>query len=738
MSNKKEKMSENAVPAEQQGRRRRSVMKAQKRTIIILSVCIVLLIAGLLVAKYFAEIYTFVDEDGTKYDIKRKGGVYVLCDKDGYTLETVDEDKYYKTELGTLVSVNAETGDAEIFAVVDTDDGEYLGTNSRLLMFKHTSQDNVQQIEVHNQYGAFTFYRNESDKFVLKNNEAIQYSQTLFSSLVVSCGYPLTMQRIQDPIRDADGGYTEYGLSDEVRKDADGNDYNYTPIWYRLTDTSGNAYTVYVGDAIPSGAGYYVRLVGRDAVYIMNYSVESSVLNMYGDSNLDSVDNVLDIPVETYVTPIVCYPMSMNNYFEVSNFMLFKGKENVAKITTDSGDSPDQEATNPFISFTYWDMDERAGTINANDAYILNYPKGYYPDDTAIDDTLQSFYGMTFLGVKKLNYTDEDLKTYGLDEPEYLIFFNFNDLNHLIFISAMTDRGTYYMTSAIYDIIVEVDRSQLRFLDYELVDWVDSSYFQLNLAWATKMTVEAGGKTFTFYLDNSESDSMTNPNPSAKTIENGTITSEMLKIKCVDSDGNVMQSLSKVIVKDTAGFTWTIDDKNVKAVDAAGNSATIKNLRYAYNALGTAVTVLEDGKGIDCGNGLVISVSANWITVNDNGVSTKYLRYGCNVFRKFFQSLLYASIEGDVYSGDYALTEDRVEELLKTADDKLQAKITIETSHEGTEYVFRYYPYSERRSLLTVNGGDGEFYVLRSFTDKVIADAARVIAGEAVDPTSKY
>ena len=40
--------------------------------------------------------------------------------------------------------------------------------------------------------------------------------------------------------------------------------------------------------------------------------------------------------------------------------------------------------------------------------------------------------------------------------------------------------------------------------------------------------------------------------------------------------------------------------------------------------------------------------------------------------------------------------------------------------------------------MITVNGGSGEFYVLRSFTDKMIADAERVMTGEAVEPTSKY
>ena len=63
---------------------------------------------------------------------------------------------------------------------------------------------------------------------------------------------------------------------------------------------------------IPSGGGYYVRYGGRDAVYIMNYSVDASVISVYGQSTLtENVNSVFDLPIETFVTPSVCYPMTL-------------------------------------------------------------------------------------------------------------------------------------------------------------------------------------------------------------------------------------------------------------------------------------------------------------------------------------------------------------------------------------------------------------------------------------------
>ena len=38
---------------------------------------------------------------------------------------------------------------------------------------------------------------------------------------------------------------------------------------------------------------------------------------------------------------------------------------------------------------------------------------------------------------------------------------------------------------------------------------------------------------------------------------------------------------------------------------------------------------------------------------------------------------------------------------------------------------------------MTING-EGNFFVLRTFVDKIIADAGRVISGEIIDSTGKY
>ena len=730
-------------------RRRRSVAKMQRNWIIVLAVLTVLLIAAFIVVDYIVNIVYFEDYDGAKYQIKQKNGIYVMCDSNGDTLDlsvSADTSKntyIYVTELGTEVKVDPDTGINTVYSVIDTVDGEEVGVSDRIQMFKQIKQADIDKIEVHNAHGAFTFYVDKDGDFQIQGHEGVPYSQVMFSSLAVSCGYSLSTRKIQDPIKDENGLYTEYGLAPEKRVDENGNEYDYSPYWYRITDINGNSHTVYIGDAVPSNTGYYVKLTDRDAVYVMNYSIDGSYLGMYDGQVYDTIESVLHVPIEEFVTPMVTYPMELNNYFDVRAFALWEGDKfnSIPENITD--EELEKLDLDPIVSFTYWDLEERTGTFYANTPYILAYPEGYVANDNAIDTTLQSFYTMSTLGVVKLGITEEDLKTYNLVEPEYVVYFDFQGkYEHLIFISAETERGTRYMTSGIYDIIVEVDRSKLPFLNYTRNDWVNDLYFSMNLAWAKKIEVEYDGKLYTFELDNSLSDSMSNPTYSEDAKKKGTITSDKMTVHAYDSEGNTMDAISQLTVVDKKGFTWTIDHESVKAYNSAGERVNITGGYYAYNARDEKVIVLEGY--IDTAD-YQIYVTANQIRIqtHDGALVKEYMRYGMSNLRKFFSALLYASKQGSVHDGTNGLTEEEVNAILANRA-SYDVRIKVETTYvdpdtkKNVVYEYKYYNYSERQAMITVNDGDGEFRVLRSFTKKVAEDAGKVISGAPIKATDKY
>ncbi|MBQ4139836.1 MAG: DUF4340 domain-containing protein [Clostridia bacterium] len=739
MTNDRKVMNESPVKLV----RRRSVAKMQRNWIIALAIVIVLLIVAFCVVDYIVNLIYFEDYDGTEYVIKQKNGIYVMCDKKGDTLElsvSADTSKniyIYVTELGTEVEVDHETGVNSVYSVVDTVEGEEVGIANRIQMFKQIKQADIEKIEVHNEHGAFVFYVDKDGDFQIEGFEGTPYSQVMFSSLAVSCGYSLSTRKIPDPIKDENGLYTEYGLAPEVRVDEEGKEYNYEPNWYRITDLNGNSHTVYVGDAVPSRTGYYVKLPERDAVYVMNYSIDGSMLGMYDGKTYDSIESVLHVPIETFVTPLVTYPMEMNNYFDVQTFTIWDG----ATFNEIPEDITDEELEklnlDPIVSFTYWDLDERTGTFYANTPYVLSYPEGYVANDGSIDTCLQSFYMLSPKGVVKLGVEDEDLEKYGLVEPEYVIYFKFLDeYEHLILISEETEEGTRYMTSGLYDIIVEVDRSQLSFLNYTKNDWVDDLYFSMNLAWATKIEVEYNGVLYTFLLDNSLSDSVTNKNCSEEAKKKGTIISDKMSIIASDSNGNKMEAISELTVTDKSGFKWVIDHETVKAYNSAGDKVSITGGKYETNSLGQEVVVLVGYIDVE---GYQVYVSADKIRIltSEGTLVKEYLRYGMSNFRKFFSALLYASKLGSVHDGVNGLTEEELDNILKHRDD-YDVRIKVETSYKDTVYEYKYYNYSERMALITVNDGEGEFRVLRSFTQKIANDAGKVIRGEKIVATDKY
>ena len=743
----------------EKGRRRRSVLRSQRTAIIVLAIVFVVLCVAIpLIFKYVINVNTFTDVDGEKYKLKAVGGVWALYDLDGNKMDVTTDGYYVTAKASTLLKIDKDTGDYEIVGLVDTEEGESVGTSQRLLMFNHTSQENTQSVEVHNQYGTFTFYRDANNTIQLKGYEGTPYSQTMMASLFVSCGYTLTLQKIQNPIKNDAGEYAEYGLAKEVRKDADGKDYNYDPAWYRMTDINGKTYTVIVGDETPSGNGYYVRYTGRDAVYIMDYSVEGSMIAMYDtDKNVESVKNILDLPVERFVTPVIVYPMTLTTYFDVSNFMIIPGEE-YRKSKADS-----EYQMQPFVCFSFSDMDSRFGTFYHSRSYNLQIPKGYLANTEATDATLQSLYGMNFVGVTKLGVTDADMTAYGLDDPEYVIYYVFHvtdektgkvhDLEQLVPVSKKTARGTYYVGSCMFDMICEVPDTSMLFLEYKLIDWVDSEYFDMYLAYGTEVEVKTkDGTDVLFTLDNSRSDSMSNATWSEKAQQNNSLASDKMVMHGRDAAGNEVDAFSAYTITDQKGFTWTITADKITAVNAEGTKCDIEGLYHSYNALGDTVAMLS-GRIVGVNGDTVESITPDYVLITDkNGHSTKYLRYGMSIFRKFYQSLLYASLEGDVHDGFYGLTDEKIAEYCASPDEKADVIIRVKTNYDDivklrpelkdnpypSEYVYRFYQYSERHSMITVDGGTGEFYVLRSFTDKIVEDAGRVIRGEAVAPTTKY
>ena len=705
--------------------------------------------------------------DGTVYYVREKDDVYALYDTDRKTVMPTEEQYgYYVTHAGTLVDVDEETGEWEIKAVVDTEGNEELGFNQRVLMFPHLQKTDILQLDVHNSEGDFTFVRlNEKGKvdasgdFVIKGAELNAYDQEKFASLYVSAGYTLTTRKIKDPIKDENGEFSEYGLVPETRereiKDEKGNfvineagdgyvteTYEYEPAHYVLTDVRGNKHKVIIGDLMVTGGGYYVQYVNidadgneekRDAVYVLAADI--------GDTML--------VAVEDFVTPQLTYPMTMNTYFDVENFTI-ENRDHSA-----SG----KDYLSPTVGFSYIDLTLRENTINASQPY--NFLEGfglagYTPDSNSIDACLQGIYSPAYVKVVKLSPSLEDFIEYGLarevgtDEngdpmykllAEHRIVFSYDvldeggkvaqTLRHTIHITEPTKTGSRYAFTEIvpldengnpknneaydYNSIIEVEGHSLQFLSWDEYDWINPSYVNLNIAFCEKITLETSDYSATFELDNSAWDGT------------DAINSTNLVVNATDSNGNTKKTFAEMKVTDKDGNLWVITASEIKCYGPAGNELKIKTASYDYNVMGTQVRVVSGA--IPAADGSKVYVTANEIEVVTGEGSQKILRYDTNLFRSFYQTLLYASI-----SDSYVMSAEDEAALIGN-EENLLLTMTV-TNTEGETKVYKFYSLTSRKAYITVNGNGG-FYVLTGRVEKFVSDAQRFFANELIDATAK-
>ena len=726
---------------------KKSSLLTQTRAIIALVVAAVVLVGGLVLTNYIVQIYRYEDADGTVYTIRKKGGSYGLYRKDGSPCDTNDEG-YYLTSFGTQLEVDAKSGEYEVYAVVDVEGTEVLGNARRVLAFKQLTYDKssttdysrvIRSIEVHNQQGVLDLYRPDgvdTNRFVIRGHEGTAISDELFAQLSSGCGYTISMQRLENPVRLADGSikYAEYGLAKETRVktdkdgkpvlDENGKDvtYEYTPTWYTVRTlqpdarTGVDSYTMTLGDATISGAGYYARYEGRDTVYILSAT------------NLE----VALQPIESLVMGRIVYPMTLNTYFNVRDFVLRtdihydrillhmaaelagildeidlnKVDLNDLSTLTDAQRAALREAldridkldekqftemydrglelySRKVTAFSYVDMEQRENSLYSSYPYRMAtaYMAGYRPNADNISKMLQNLYSMSFDAVKVLGPTAEQLQEYGLSEPAFDISFVYTDAdgvehgNHVTF-SAKTAEGKYYAFADDYDMIVEIDESMVPFLSWKDIDWYDRDYFQYNIA----------------------------------------------HIKEIRLDGTAIRALDSKYRTSAGDVVFRLDNT---ASDQSGGTNSDKLVSYI--------------------NGLSMAYEMELIRVT----GTPEMMTGTDNFRRFVQSLLTASIEGEA-----GLTAEEMASLRTTDDSDCYLKITFtlddgQKDPQKANLVYRFYRISERRCYMTVEtlatpdapsspeNGQGMFCVLRSFCDKLAADVTRLYDRIQVYPDSK-
>ncbi len=333
---------------------------------------------------------------------------------------------------------------------VETVEGETVSNNGRIFMFPHVERAGMQSIKIENQYGSFEFYRDANNDFQIRGYEGVAYDLTKFSTLVTNVGYTLAKVKVVDNATDAE--LAEYGL--------DKPQANWT-----LTTTTGDVYKVYVGYDLLTGGGYYAMLEGRRTVYALDESLATTVL----------------APIESLLTPVLLAGIPENEYYKINHFTLMKGDD-------------------VFVMVGILDKEKQQNPEAVVEHYMM-YPTGYYPNSDKIFEILYSYVALGGSYVEKLGPTEEDIKSYGLDDPAYTIYFEYEGQKVYVFFSELLENGTYYATSSLFpDVVTVIEAATIPYLQHDLISWIAVYPFQQWITSVEKMEIVGGGVDVTFTL----------------------------------------------------------------------------------------------------------------------------------------------------------------------------------------------------------------------------------------------
>ncbi|MBQ7836122.1 MAG: DUF4340 domain-containing protein [Clostridia bacterium] len=335
----------------------------------------------------------------------------------------------------------------------ELEQGESLGALNRIFMFDAIAADKISKITVENDEGGFVFVKNSDGDLVIEGYEEIPVDAEAVALLKNVTGNTLTTKRVWSNCTDEK--LSEYGLLEPQAK-------------WTVESTDGKKFTAYVGDALLTGGGYYVMPEGRRTVYTMSNDIKETVL----------------APVEGFVNPVVCAGIQQDDFYTVDKFTMYKNGEKMFRIRLVDKDkqlNPDALAEN-----------------------ILDYPTSYYPNSSLYYEVVYQYMGYVAESCYDIDATDEERAEIGMDDPAHVITFEYGDTDYELYFSEKNEDGTYYSESSLFPGVIGVcNEKDLKYLEYDLIEWIDPYVFQQYITNISYISVQGSGVSAEFELSHS-------------------------------------------------------------------------------------------------------------------------------------------------------------------------------------------------------------------------------------------
>ncbi|HBL84574.1 MAG: hypothetical protein A2Y17_05945 [Clostridiales bacterium GWF2_38_85] len=355
-------------------------------------------------------------------------------------------------------------------AIIGNDTSETSSAIERKFIYPNIQRADVQDITVTNSYGSYKVYRASDNNFYFEGAEFVGYDSEKFSSLIVNSTYMLSLYKLEG-ITD----YSIYGL--DVEKD--------NPAYVEINTVDNKYHKIFIGDAIPSGGGYYAKYYNEDTVYVLDSSIATSHL----------------CSVYYYLQPYLSIQISSpTDYVNINNFMFSK------KL------NEDDEALTPVVNIRLKAANEKI----ENDIfpYLMVYPTNVYTASTdaysAVQATLAAMSGTSVVDYGIIPASEENTEEYaayierlakwGLDKPMYEVLYSYDDQYYYIKFSKPDEDGNLYAYSMLSTAVVELPISNIPFLEWGLIDFVDVQIFSQNIGTVHKIVASFDDKSYIYNI----------------------------------------------------------------------------------------------------------------------------------------------------------------------------------------------------------------------------------------------
>ncbi len=346
---------------------------------------------------------------------------------------------------------------------------------TRVYMFPPLERARIQEIEVHNKKGSYTFYKTKGDVFLLEGMTDAPYDLMALTYLVTTTGSGVASERY---LIDENTDLSVYGLSASD-----------DPSYFIITDDDKVSHKVWIGNKAPTGDGYYCQYDQRKAVYLIRTAgFEVLLSDVYG-----------------LMTPTLGLPVAQNDYASVTLVGVIK---NGAPV---------------FETETIYEFDDKGQVLSYGYEFTLKTLKEFSPDEMVRNDLLSRVSGLA--GSKVVAHGEEINKDllkdkYGIDiyNPYYAIYYKYTD-DAYIYFSAPDKDGICYAYSTVYHTVVTIPLSSIPMYKNEVHDYVDKFLERTIISDVTKLEIKGSLADEGISIDSAYGIKSTKVEDSEKTVQ---------------------------------------------------------------------------------------------------------------------------------------------------------------------------------------------------------------------------